>query len=113
MTEEEIMAKATPAGGWTRKQLAEWGVPWPPPKGWKKALIAGVTVGELPKEEELAPNADVLLRKLALAVVDAGHADILYSMPDVLAHFGAHLPENWRDLRYRIVFSTDKPGAPF
>ena len=25
----------------TRAQLAEWGVPWPPPKGWRKRLIAG------------------------------------------------------------------------
>ncbi|MET7301041.1 hypothetical protein [Embleya sp. NPDC005575] len=35
---EEIEAARTPAGGWTRKQLAEWGVPWPAPKGWKKHL---------------------------------------------------------------------------
>jgi hypothetical protein len=40
-TEEEIEAARTPAGGWTRAQLAEWGVPWPPPKGWKAALIRG------------------------------------------------------------------------
>ena len=25
----------------TRKQLAEWGVPWPPPKGWLRALVDG------------------------------------------------------------------------
>lgn len=46
VSEEEIMAKCTPrsiAAGttaWTAKQLAEWGVPWPPPAGWKDALIA-------------------------------------------------------------------------
>ena len=39
MTEEEIEAAKTPAGGWTKAQLAAWGVPWPPPKGWKQALI--------------------------------------------------------------------------
>jgi hypothetical protein len=39
VTQAEIMAKRTPAGGWTRAQLAEWGVPWPPPKGWKQALM--------------------------------------------------------------------------
>lgn len=38
-TAAEIEAARTPAGGWTREQLAEWGVPWPPPKGWKRALI--------------------------------------------------------------------------
>jgi hypothetical protein len=26
------------AGPWTRSQLAQWGVPWPPPKGWKTRL---------------------------------------------------------------------------
>ena len=41
ISEAEIMAKRTPAGGWTRTQLAQWGVPWPPPKGWKKALVNG------------------------------------------------------------------------
>ncbi len=37
----EIEAARTPAGGWTRAQLAAWGVPWPPPKGWKAALLRG------------------------------------------------------------------------
>lgn len=35
---DEIEKARTPNGGWTKKQLAEWGVPWPPPKGWKAAL---------------------------------------------------------------------------
>ena len=39
MTKDEIMARRTNNGGWTRETLAEWGVPWPPPKGWKRALI--------------------------------------------------------------------------
>ncbi|MGO9354981.1 MAG: hypothetical protein ACLP3C_30650, partial [Mycobacterium sp.] len=29
-TPDEIEAARTPAGGWTRAQLAVWGVPWPP-----------------------------------------------------------------------------------
>lgn len=37
--EAEIEAARTENGGWTREQLAEWGVSWPPPNGWKKALI--------------------------------------------------------------------------
>ncbi|GAA5230102.1 hypothetical protein GCM10025779_09150 [Arthrobacter cryoconiti] len=40
VTAQELQAQRTPAGGWTREQLTEWGVPWPPPKGWKAALIA-------------------------------------------------------------------------
>jgi len=34
----DIEAKQTSRGGWTRAQLAEWGVPWPPPRGWRKKL---------------------------------------------------------------------------
>lgn len=37
-TRDEIEAAKTPAGGWTRDQLAAWGVPWPPPKGWRKEI---------------------------------------------------------------------------
>lgn len=34
----EIEAARTPRGAWTRAQLAQWGVPWPPPGGWKRRL---------------------------------------------------------------------------
>jgi hypothetical protein len=36
----EIEGAKTAAGGWTRRQLAEWGVPWPPPPGWKATLFS-------------------------------------------------------------------------
>ena len=39
VTEEEIDSQKTEKGGWTRDALAKWGVPWPPPKGWRAALI--------------------------------------------------------------------------
>lgn len=35
---DEIAEASTPAGGWTRATLAQWGVPWPPPSGWRKRL---------------------------------------------------------------------------
>lgn len=38
ITLEEVMKARTPKGGWTKKQLSEWGVPWPPPKGWLRKL---------------------------------------------------------------------------
>jgi hypothetical protein len=38
-TEGEIEAARSPNGGWKRATLAEWGVPWPPPRGWRQALI--------------------------------------------------------------------------
>jgi hypothetical protein len=34
----EVAAKSTNNMGFTRAQLAEWGVPWPPPKGWRRRL---------------------------------------------------------------------------
>ena len=38
-TRRLIEAARTPKGGYSRAQLAAWGVPWPPPKGWKEALV--------------------------------------------------------------------------
>jgi hypothetical protein len=39
VTPKEIEARQTAKGGYTKAQLAEWGVPWPPPKGWKAGLL--------------------------------------------------------------------------
>jgi hypothetical protein len=41
LTPEEVEAGRSPVGGFTRKQLAVWGVPWPPPAGWLQALLRG------------------------------------------------------------------------
>ena len=41
LTAGEIEAARTARGGWTKAQLATWGVPWPPPAGWRKRLICG------------------------------------------------------------------------
>ena len=41
VTEAQILAAQTPQG-WNRAQLAQWGVPWPLPKGWKTALLVGL-----------------------------------------------------------------------
>lgn len=40
VSDAEIVAAMTPKGGWKAKQLALWGVPWPPPKGWREKLVA-------------------------------------------------------------------------
>lgn len=39
ITDNEIDSFKTTAGGWTRSTLAQWGVPWPPPKGWRKTIL--------------------------------------------------------------------------
>jgi hypothetical protein len=33
---EEVLATGR---GWTEKQVAAWGVPWKPPKGWRSELL--------------------------------------------------------------------------
>ena len=38
---EEIEAARSPRGGWTRATLAAWDIPWPPPAGWRQALLRG------------------------------------------------------------------------
>lgn len=52
VSREEIEAAMTPAGSWTRAQLALWGVRWPPRPGWRKALEAGTWVAQkiLPRD---------------------------------------------------------------
>jgi hypothetical protein len=49
-TERVILAAMTPDGGYTRATLAEWGVPWPPPKGWKRDLIARDALAAAPRQ---------------------------------------------------------------
>jgi hypothetical protein len=56
-TEAEIEAAKTPRGGWTRAQLAAWGIPWPPPKGWRQALIgAGRPAGPMDGDGPADPS---------------------------------------------------------
>lgn len=39
VTRDELEKARTANGGYSRRQLEEWGVPWPPPKGWKQVLL--------------------------------------------------------------------------
>jgi len=39
MTQRSIEQAMTPRGGYSKKTLEAWGVPWPPPKDWKNTLI--------------------------------------------------------------------------
>lgn len=59
ITEEYIESLKTENGGWTKESLELLGVPWPPPKGWKKKLLAEVNE---PVDRHLAcpawPNCD-------------------------------------------------------
>lgn len=44
VTQSEIDAAKTSRGGWTKSQLESWGVPWPPPSGWRARVTAGLPV---------------------------------------------------------------------
>lgn len=88
ITEAEIISKMTPQGGWTRETLESWGVPWPPPKGWKKALLAGAA----PPRRPLAPEV--------VALVKAAHRVV----------FGDDRPEAHRTLEAACdAFLADVP----
>jgi transcriptional regulator with XRE-family HTH domain len=56
ISELEIEAERTAKGGWTRATLAKWGVPWPPPKGWRRALIEGQRFGSPDREKTGKPT---------------------------------------------------------
>jgi hypothetical protein len=95
MTPEELEAGKSPKGGYTKEQLAKWGVPWPPPKGWKEALLTGQPMERMITPSVVRPTMDAneLLRQVVLAIVERGHASDLYDYPDVLAFFGAKMPD--------------------
>lgn len=40
VSREDIEQARSPKGGFSRAQLEQWGVPWPPPAGWLDRLIA-------------------------------------------------------------------------
>ncbi len=40
VSEEEINSLMTAKGGFSVDTFAKWGVPWPPPKGWKATILA-------------------------------------------------------------------------
>lgn len=46
MSREEIERGTTKNGSFTKKRLAEWGIRWPPKKGWKEALMMGADPNE-------------------------------------------------------------------
>lgn len=62
-TEAELEALKSRNGGYNRATLKMLGVPWPPPKGWRKALLNG---DELPaptdKVKKLVPMAEFVAK---------------------------------------------------
>jgi hypothetical protein len=66
LTRYQIESAKTENGGWTRKQLAEWGVSWPPRKGWRREIEISSKTGEFeisPAEKERQSMRELYLEK--------------------------------------------------
>ena len=59
VTNAQIEAGRSPRGGWTRATLAGWGISWPPPRGWRRALKAGKPI---PKSKRKAARRKAVRR---------------------------------------------------
>lgn len=55
ITDQWLRDNMSPRGGWTKAQFAAIGVPWPPPKGWKLAVIGQEIT---PEQQRAVENAD-------------------------------------------------------
>ena len=89
IADAEIEAAKSPRGGFTRQILAAWGVPWPPPKGWRRALIAGRPIPpHRPRrsrsngrgKREMSPHTDLsraesLVFAVATFLIERGHRE--------------------------------------
>lgn len=99
LTEDEIDAARTAKGAFDRATLANWGVPWPPPTGWKQMLIDGATI-PLPGVDGVSATSErpsdcpeaKLLHQVVMEVICAGHGDILKGIPALNAYYGSDLP---------------------
>lgn len=93
VTKAELEAGKTAKGGYTKTQLAAWGVPYPPPHGWPARLLAGEAFPPIEMSgARPSVSANDLLRQVVSAIISAGHADDLYDFPDVLEYFGSRIP---------------------
>lgn len=102
LTEAEIEAAKSPKGGWTAKTLAGWGVPWPAPHGWKKALLKGEPIpsaGRVKTERRSAaptgdsePDHKKLLHQVVMAIINAGQGHLLNELPEVAAYYNCRIP---------------------
>lgn len=82
-----IEALKSSRGGWSRAALASLGVPWPPPKGWRKALIEGRPLDALPSSSRRRPPPSAhdlpAFRRLLIRHAVQHHLSALYSEKDL------------------------------
>ena len=128
VTREEIDAARTPKGGWTRAQLEAWGVPWPPPKGWLRALVSGK--GHIPRLAKPSPVSGARKRGAGLSLasrdliaeIEAANEELIGDASrEVPCDHGAlvqqlffcrtcrKVHERWETLRYLTQVSSEEP----
>jgi hypothetical protein len=85
LTDQQIEAAKSPRGAWTKATLAGWGVPWPPPRGWRTALRTGRPIpqrrsqpGRKRPNKGRSPSLSQLenqVYRLAAFLIERGHHD--------------------------------------
>ena len=92
LTDAEIEAAKSPRGGFTQNTLAAWGVPWPPPKGWRRALTEGRPIPKQrrrqsrsngrkrPKMPVNSIHAESVVFAAATFLLDRGHRDAAHDL---------------------------------
>lgn len=107
LTEDEILAGASAKGGFTRAQLAAWGVDWPPVRGWKRRLLRRAQeqaqqAAAAPSGELGAPGHIQHLREALMDALDRAEAAeaLVQGLRDLVAKWEAdeHDPWYWSDV---------------
>jgi hypothetical protein len=95
LSEDEIEAGKSEKGGWTRATLAEWGVSWPPPRGWKRALTEGVDPETYKRPEpESHPDSieSELFHELVMLLIERGLGDLLGEIDGINSYYNCGIP---------------------
>ena len=86
LSDAQIEAAKSPRGGFTRKTLAAWGVPWPPPKGWRRALIEGRPIPEHGRRQSRSNGRS----RPKMAVDSSQPEDLVFAIATFLLERGHH-----------------------
>ncbi len=108
LSPEDLEAGKSPKGGFTKAQLSRWGVEYPPKTGWKQALLEGRDPNNPDCDPDVVTDGE-MLRRVVLAVIEAGQAEILHHVPGLLDRFGARLPSA-EELRAHQATLRRDPG---